>query len=135
MNSRHCERAMRERADKHACGEVFIYTSTLHAPDMYRTNNAVHSRSLRKDSLNLGHSPAQGILGMFLNEMLLHLHLQLLTFHTYSDLWLDYFCSHRAVSHMSSTKKRSRHLADSPPEAVDDLGFAIVKVQFCRLEC
>ena len=48
------------------------------------------------EELNLEHSPARGIIGMFMNKMLLHLHLQLVSLHTRSDLWLNPLCSHRA---------------------------------------
>ena len=103
-----------------------VWSSSLHAPATSRTNNAVHSR-VAGEGLNLGHAPARGILATFLDEMLLHLHLQLVSLHTSFDLWLNSPCSHRADffkdSHMYSTKKRIRRLAEFLREALAALGF------------
>ena len=57
--------------------------------------NVVHSRVAGK-GWNLGRSPARGFLAMFMDEVLLHLHLQLVSLHKCSDLWLSFLCLQRA---------------------------------------
>ena len=68
-----------------------IRSSNLQTPATHRTINAMHSWVADK-GLNLGHFPARGILGMFMNEVLLQFHLQLVSLYTSSDLWLSSLC-------------------------------------------
>ena len=110
---------------------------SLQTPATHRTINAMHSR-VAGERLNLGDSPSRGILATFMNEVLLHLHLQLVSLYTSSDLWLNSLCSHRADffrdSHMCSTTKRSRRLADFPQEVQAALDSALVGVPLCHLQ-
>ena len=69
------------------------------------------------EGLNLGHSPALGVLGMPMDGMIQHLHLQLVSWHTCYDLRLNSPFSQRSDFsrfHTRSTGKRKRHLADFP---------------------
>ena len=65
--------------------------SSLQTPATHRTVNAMHSRVADK-GLNLKDFPARGILGMLMNEVLLHFHLQLVSLYTSSDLWPNSLC-------------------------------------------
>ena len=71
--------------------ELCFRSSSLQTPATHRTIDAVHSRVI-DEGLNLRHLPARGIHGMFMNEVFLHFHLQLVTLHTSSDLWLNFLC-------------------------------------------
>ena len=71
-----------------------LWDNHLHAPATQWTINAVHT--VAGKGLNLGPLPARAILGMFMNDMILHLHLQFVGLHTCSDLWLNILCVHRA---------------------------------------
>ena len=55
-----------------------IRSSSLQTPATHRTINAMHSRVADK-GLNLRYFPARGIFRMFMNEVLLHCHLQLVS--------------------------------------------------------
>ena len=64
----------------------FLMNSTFSFDPRASTINAMHSRVADK-GLNFRHFPARGIFGMFMNEVLLHFHLQLVSLNTSSDLW------------------------------------------------
>ena len=77
---------------------VFLMNSVLsfdprafQIPATHRTIDVVHSRVI-DERLNLRHFPARGILGMFMEKVFLHFHLQLVTLYTSSDLWLNFLC-------------------------------------------
>ena len=71
--------------------ELCFRSSSLQTPATHRTIYAVHSRVADK-GLNFRHLPRTGILGMFMNEVFLHFHLQLVALYTNSDLWLNSLC-------------------------------------------
>ena len=66
----------------------------------------MHSRVADK-GLNLKHVPARGIFGMFMNEVLLHCHLQLVSLHTISYLWLDSLCFQQGIEVIARRTSRS----------------------------
>ena len=70
----------------------FVFrSSSSQTPATHRTIDAVHSWVI-DEGLNLRHLPRTRILGMFMNEVFLHCHLQLVGLYTSSDLWLNSLC-------------------------------------------
>ena len=67
----------------------FVFRSSrLQTPATHRTKNAVHS-GLADKGLNLRRFTTQGIFGIFMNKVFLHLHLQFVSLYTSSDLRLN----------------------------------------------
>ena len=74
----------------------------------------LHTRVADK-GFNPKRFPARGILGMFMNDVLQHFHLQLVSLYTRSDLWLNSLflqLDFPVNSGTCSTKKRSRRSAE-----------------------
>ena len=66
-------------------------SSSSQTPATHWTIDAVHSRVI-DERLNFRHLPRTRILGMFMNEVFLHFHLQFVALCTSSDLWLNFLC-------------------------------------------
>ena len=87
--------------------------------------------------LNFRHLPARGILGMFMNEVLLHFHLQFVTLYASSDLWLNSLCFQFTDFSWFCTRVQRRRkvvTADFLQEVRDALDPAHVGVLPCHLQ-